>query len=347
MKKNKTFIKRLAALTTGVTMLALPLAPTLAATAPALGAVFSYSQFDVTTPNSQARADLQSAYNFINNQACDQDLTGQDLNRNLLPGVYCFTASASGVTEISGHLNLEGRNDSNSIFIFKILGPMRVANFTQIGLMDSARSENVFWQVSDTVEVGYGTLFKGTIMANSNITFANGASMNGRALSLNGRIIGSAGQYTVACSSCTLNGVGGSGQQVLPAVTGPTSCSPGTQTVTMGQAAMVTPAGGNGSYTWTTSGTAPTIAPTGNTNGSVSVTYANAGLHTVTVVSAGQLATCNIDVVGTSAPAPTPGLPNTGGGGEYLIYTMWATIFGLSVTHIVRLRRPMIVARNR
>jgi heme exporter protein D len=97
---------------------------------------------------------------------------------------------------------------------------------------------------------------------------------------------------------------------VLPAaVTGtpsptPVSCRAISPTVTVGQTASFTAAGGNGVYVWSASDL-NISNPTGT---GFSANYAGAGLHTLTVTSNGQSATCSVTVL----PLSTPGLPNTG-----------------------------------
>ena len=45
--------------------------------------------------SAQAQADTTTAYGVLAGEACNQDLTGQDLGGlTLLPGVYCFASSA-------------------------------------------------------------------------------------------------------------------------------------------------------------------------------------------------------------------------------------------------------------
>ena len=43
----------------------------------------------------QAQSDATTAYNALSAQACDQNLSGQDLGgKTLTPGTYCFSSSA-------------------------------------------------------------------------------------------------------------------------------------------------------------------------------------------------------------------------------------------------------------
>ncbi|MCR4325336.1 MAG: hypothetical protein NUV59_00835 [Patescibacteria group bacterium] len=119
------------------------------------------------------------------------------------------------------------------------------------------------------------------------------------------------GVYTVTVASagltddCTFT--------VVAAASGALTCSPGSQSVTLGQNASFSATGGTGAYTWSS----PDITIT-NPNGSGFVaSYASTGLKTMTVSSGGVSDTCVVNVLasgGNSTPPATPGLPNTGGG---------------------------------
>jgi len=52
----------------------------------------------------------------------------------------------------------------------------------QVFLIGGAKASNIFWQVGSAATFGTTAVMKGTIMAYANITFATGASLEGRAL---------------------------------------------------------------------------------------------------------------------------------------------------------------------
>ncbi|MDP2648788.1 MAG: hypothetical protein Q8P19_02710 [bacterium] len=106
----------------------------------------------------------------------------------------------------------------------------------------------------------------------------------------------------------------------------PLTCSAAVSTVNTNQAAIMTAAGGNGTYAW--SGTNLSITNAVGTQFAVS--YPNPGVYTVTVTSAGLTANCSFTVVAatTGALACSPAAQNvtlgqtafftaTGGNGTY------------------------------
>jgi hypothetical protein len=123
-----------------------------------------------------------------------------------------------------------------------------------------------------------------------------------------------AGTYPITVSSAGFSAVC-SVSVVGTASTGTLYCSPAAQNVTMGQTAVVSASGGNGSYIWS----APDLSISNPTGSGFSASYASTGLHTLTVTSAGQTAACAVNVllgsvVITPTTPVTPSLPDTGGG---------------------------------
>lgn len=91
----------------------------------------------------------------------------------------------------------------------------------------------------------------------------------------------------------------------------PLICTPSSQSAGVNQSVSLRVSGGNGSYSWNAPGSQ-------NLNGrgdSVSLRYPTSGLKTITVSSAGQTATCFVQVTGGQVLAEFIELPNTGAGG--------------------------------
>ncbi|HUP82647.1 MAG TPA: ice-binding family protein [Candidatus Limnocylindria bacterium] len=134
---------------------------------------------------AQAQADLTTAYNNAAGQACDTDLTGQDLGGlTLTAGVYCFSSSAG----LTGTLTLNAQGNSGALFIFQIGSTLTTASASRVRLINGARPCNVFWQVGSSAVLGTTTSFVGNIMALTSITMTTGATLQGRALAQNGAV---------------------------------------------------------------------------------------------------------------------------------------------------------------
>ena len=149
-----------------------------------------------------------TAYNGLAGATCNTDLTGQDLGalaNPLPPGVYCFATSA----QLTGTLNLTG----GGVYIFKIGSTLTTASASSV-LISNAQpcdaSSNVFWQVGSSATLGTTTAFAGNILAFASITMTTGATMNGRAIALNGAVT----MDTNMVSGCrTATGGGGGGDE--------------------------------------------------------------------------------------------------------------------------------------
>jgi len=129
----------------------------------------------------QAQNDVTTAYNFLAGQACNTDLTGQDLGGlTLTPGVYCFSSSA----QLTGTLTLNGAG----IYIFQIGTSLTTASGSSVALTNGASACNVWWQVGSSATLGTATSLPGNVLALTSITLNTGASVSGRTLARNGAV---------------------------------------------------------------------------------------------------------------------------------------------------------------
>ena len=133
----------------------------------------------------QAQLDAAVAYANLATQICDMDLTGQDMGgKTLGPGVYCFSSSVG----LTGILTLDGQNNPNAAWVFKIGSTITTASASQVVLINGASACNVFFQVGSSATLGTGTQFKGNILALTSITATTGVNLMGRAIALNGAV---------------------------------------------------------------------------------------------------------------------------------------------------------------
>jgi type VI secretion system secreted protein VgrG len=159
-----------------------------------------------THPNNataqQAQLDLTTAYNEAAGQACDTDLTGQDLGGlTLTPGVYCFPATSA---QLTGNLTLDAEGDPAALFIFQIGSTLTTASNSSVLLINSADACNVFWQVGSSATLGTSTTFAGSILAQASITLNTNASVLGRILAQTGAVTMDTNAITVCASGTSV-----------------------------------------------------------------------------------------------------------------------------------------------
>ena len=136
---------------------------------------------------NQAQADLTTAYDVAAAEpvAPANDLTGTDLgNRTLTAGAYRYTSSA----QLTGPLTLDAQGDPNAQFVFEIASTLTTASASSVVLINGASPCNVFWQVGSSATLDSTTAFQGNLMALTDISLNNGASVIGRVLARNGQI---------------------------------------------------------------------------------------------------------------------------------------------------------------
>jgi hypothetical protein len=133
----------------------------------------------------QAQAAVTTAYNSLAGQACDSNLTGQDLGgMTLTAGAYCFSSSA----QLTGHLTLDAQGNANAVFVFQIVSTLTTASSASVSLINGGSPCNVFWQVGSSATLGTGTTFVGNILALTSISVTTGTTVTGRALARNGAV---------------------------------------------------------------------------------------------------------------------------------------------------------------
>ena len=151
---------------------------------PPAGTVYG-TIYDQGAPEAaQARSAVTAAYADLA-QACDQDLSGQNLGgRTLTPGVYCFGAAA----ELTGVLTLDFQGNANGVFIFRMGSTLTTASASSVAVINGGKSRNVWWRVGTSATLGEDTVFAGNILANASITLNGRASMSGAALAGTGAV---------------------------------------------------------------------------------------------------------------------------------------------------------------
>ncbi len=92
----------------------------------------------------------------------------------LAPGLYKWNTSLL----ISSDVTLLGGPDD--VWIFQVSGTLNQGNGTQVTLSGGARPKNIFWQVTEAVDIGTTAHFEGVILGQTMVAVKTGASVNGR-----------------------------------------------------------------------------------------------------------------------------------------------------------------------
>jgi hypothetical protein len=134
----------------------------------------------------QAELDLTTAYNAAmglvkNPIAVAGNLGGQTLT----PGLY---KSTSGLAVSSGDLTLDGKGNSNAVWVFQMATTFNMTAGRKIILTNGAMPRNIFWAVGTSATLGTTCSFYGTLLAHQSISMATGTVMTGRALARVGAV---------------------------------------------------------------------------------------------------------------------------------------------------------------
>lgn len=138
----------------------------------------------------QAKADLLTAFNNAKALSTGAiSLPGQIGGLTLAPGLY-VNSTTSGIsgTGTNAILTLDGQGDTNAVWVFKMGSTLITDPNTSIVCTNGCKAENIYWQVGSSATLGTGSIFYGTILAQSTITMNTDAVLHGRALTLDAAI---------------------------------------------------------------------------------------------------------------------------------------------------------------
>ncbi len=142
---------------------------------------------DMTT--AQAESDLNNAIIQINNSTSNFSISGAlgapGAGQTLTPGVY----DIAGASMLDGNLILDGLNNPNAVFIFRISGNFASAFAAKVKLMNGTQACNVFWRVTGTINLASETYMAGNLIAvNAAIDLTVKDTLEGRAFTVVGAI---------------------------------------------------------------------------------------------------------------------------------------------------------------
>ncbi|WP_207492498.1 ice-binding family protein [Aridibaculum aurantiacum] len=155
---------------------------------------------------ASATNNLNSAYNQLNSAvptATHAPLLGN--GTTLTAGVY----DISGVTTLSGILQLDAQGNQNAVFIFKISAAFSSTTGSEVKLINGALACNIFWKIEGAASLGSLSVMKGNVIAHNDfISVGSGANIEGRLLSINGAVTinNTTAKIPSGCGSVVLNG---------------------------------------------------------------------------------------------------------------------------------------------
>jgi hypothetical protein len=135
--------------------------------------------------SAQAAIDVEILYDYFSQLSCGSTIS-ENLgnNQRLMANVFCIEMAST----LSDTLILDGGNDANSMFIFKINGAFTTSVYSVILLENMAQAKNVFWQINGLFSLGDFSEFKGTIITDGANSLLSNSVIEGRILSRAGAI---------------------------------------------------------------------------------------------------------------------------------------------------------------
>lgn len=262
------------------------------------GTLVGQKRLPGSTQATQAAIDVAVAYNALTSVTCGTLISPILGNGQVLTaGVYCQTTAAP--SSLTGTLTLNGPGT----YIIKLNSALTTAAGSTINLTNGACINDVFFQVNGAVDLGAGSLFRGTILTNGAISLASGATLEGRGLSIGGAI------------SISDNTVTAFAQAMAVAITSGATCNTATNLYALTGTISLTSAVA-GPLTVSDGTSTTTVAVT---SGQASVAFSlfslqsGTGLHTVTVTGPGCSSASATYTAPASCTSSTPVSATLGG----------------------------------
>lgn len=271
----------------------------------------------------QAQTDLTAAYVDAAGRPIDATTTADLANLTLQPGVY--SGPSKGPLSLSGPLVLDAAGDPSAVFIFQTDSTLITGSGSTVTLINGAQECNVFWQVGSSATLGTGSVFVGTILAQTSITVTTGVTVHGRALARTGAVTLDTDTFTKpTCAPTTPLTVS------YPAGEG-----------IVGAAFSLTPTvqGASGAVSYrVTAGTLPAGLTLDTATGIIAGTPTEAGTQTVTVEATDTAGTVQAQVtIRIAATLPATGLNRAG-----TQAVIGALVLLAGITVLTTSRRPRI-----
>ena len=137
------------------------------------------SDFAIPTPDMLIAAigDMETAYNNIIAMADPRPeaIVG---GVTLTPGLYKSIPAVS----LSTNLTLDAEDNADAVWVFQITGALNVAAEVEIVLLNGAKAENIFWQVTGAVSLLANSKMQGIVLGEGVIALTDSASITGKLL---------------------------------------------------------------------------------------------------------------------------------------------------------------------
>jgi len=139
----------------------------------------------VDSISAKVAEDVELVYAYLSSLSCGSTIpTNLGENQVLTPNTFCLGAAST----LGDTLILDGQNNSDTLFIFKINGAFSVYSHSVIILINQAQATNVFWHLNGLFTLGSYSKFKGTVINDGAINLLSNSEVEGQTLSRAGAI---------------------------------------------------------------------------------------------------------------------------------------------------------------
>jgi hypothetical protein len=158
----------------------------------------------------KAQADLTTAMSVLSGEGPGTSLSATSYTAGIVtlaPGFY----SVGSTFDLTGTLTLDFGNLSNASYVFLVGSSLTAEAGSTVALKNVGSNDGVFWVMpAGSAAILAGATFEGNILADSNISFGTGATLNcGRALASTGIVSLLTNTLSTGCENALVTTSGG------------------------------------------------------------------------------------------------------------------------------------------
>lgn len=162
------------------------------------------------TVAQQAQSDLTTAMLNLSGEGPGTSLSASSYTAGIVtlaPGIY----SVGSTFDLTGTLTLDFGNLANASYVFLVGSSLTAEVGSTVALKNVGSNDSVFWVMpAGSATILAGATFEGNILADANISFGTGATLNcGRALASTGTVTLLTNALSTGCENALVTTSGG------------------------------------------------------------------------------------------------------------------------------------------
>jgi hypothetical protein len=131
----------------------------------------------------QAKQDMKDALRVISQLPCAQVDDGSLAGKTFTAGVYCLSSA-----ELLGEMTLNGNNDPNARFVFRVGGDFASGADSNMLLVGGARAMNVYIVAGGDISIARNSRINANLISDETISISRNSTISAKTIGVNGDV---------------------------------------------------------------------------------------------------------------------------------------------------------------